>query len=717
MAILKIRDANGNVHEILAIKGDAFTYDDLTDEQKEELFKSTVGNELKAELFGLNITSDNTEFEQNKGYFVANKTFIVNSTSSHIVIPIETTGCTFSILGNATKQTYYCGLKTYSIPENGSALDVSDTWNTVRILAVGGSATEIIPDDVKYICINALNNGIETAPQSFSITKEGGRISEIEKKIEELENEMGQSSGGTDGNSGEVDLENYTANNGYPSNYGTWASMSGTYKHKAIPITQEGCILNLTANENSTLVYAGLKSYTTPTANAAIDFSDEWYKRKELSASTSIEVEIPSDVTYLCVWTKVNGVDTTPSSISIRTPDDFGSIEKIERELDKAFEHTIVDPQNLYSGEQNVEGYKLNQGGTPTVTEGGVYASIPVDGGSTVYVCYGVAVDLSSSYVGTLRFSNNGTAVSNIQRIQEHVIDGDCRGYKVAKLKVPFNATRLDLNITISIDSKGTIYNATGTLLVSNTDLRLVRFGEEVTVDKINGIELRDNQARKQIEEINNRKVWQGKKWACVGDSLTDPTTGYTTHYYHDYIAERTGIEVVNMGVRGTAYSKATDGNNRFYDRIVNVPTDADVITIFGSFNDLAANLPIGEVNDTEPTTVAGYINATFDALYSIMPLAKVGVITPTPWDGFNEYEEGTASSDNAKAYVDLLIAICKKRSIPCLDLFRQSNLRPWDETFKNLAYYNADGTHPNATGHDIIAPKFLEFLKTLMMN
>lgn len=48
MAILKIRDANGNVHEILAIKGEkgekgekgadgTMTFEDLTPEQKESL--------------------------------------------------------------------------------------------------------------------------------------------------------------------------------------------------------------------------------------------------------------------------------------------------------------------------------------------------------------------------------------------------------------------------------------------------------------------------------------------------------------------------------------------------------------------------------------------------------------------------------------------------------------------------------------------------------
>ena len=68
------------------------------------------------------------------------------------------------------------------------------------------------------------------------------------------------------------------------------------------------------------------------------------------------------------------------------------------------------------------------------------------------------------------------------------------------------------------------------------------------------------------------------------------------------------------------------------------------------------------------------------------------------------------------------LIAICNKYSVPYLDLYHQSGLRPWDVNFNKIYYKDdngdgnySEGVHPNSFGHEkFIAPKiklFLEFL------
>ena len=205
---------------------------------------------------------------------------------------------------------------------------------------------------------------------------------------------------------------------------------------------------------------------------------------------------------------------------------------------------------------------------------------------------------------------------------------------------------------------------------------------------------------------------WLGKKWVCVGDSLTEHNLR-TTKNYHDYVAEATGITVVNMGLSGTGYMRQQDNNNAFYQRILNVPTDADVITIFGSGNDLSQ--PLGEVTDTGTTTICGCINTTFDNLYSVFPLAQIGVITPTPWIG----NPPSNPNDAMSKYSAALVEICRLRGIPCLDLFHCSNLRPDDATFRQLAYSKdeGNGVHPDETGHKMIAPHFEAFLDSLLLS
>jgi lysophospholipase L1-like esterase len=213
-----------------------------------------------------------------------------------------------------------------------------------------------------------------------------------------------------------------------------------------------------------------------------------------------------------------------------------------------------------------------------------------------------------------------------------------------------------------------------------------------------------------ELRPIGDTMKWAGKKWVCIGDSLT-ATNQRTTMHYHDYVAEATGISVVNMGSSGTGYAKG--GTNTFYGRIANVPTDADIVTIFGSGNDLSAGLDLGEVSDTGTETLCGCINTTIDNLITRMPTIQLGIVTPTPWVG-----QQPGAGKPMEAYADAIVEICKARSIPVLDLYHCSNLRPWTEEGRSACYTKDDGNgvHPDETGHKLIAPRFKAFLEGLLL-
>lgn len=218
-----------------------------------------------------------------------------------------------------------------------------------------------------------------------------------------------------------------------------------------------------------------------------------------------------------------------------------------------------------------------------------------------------------------------------------------------------------------------------------------------------------------QFTPISGR--WVGKRWAVIGDSITEKNEKTLKNYY-DYIAENTGIEVVNMGVSGTGYKSYEDTNNAFYQRILNVPTNADVVTILGSGNDLGHSYTLGDATDTGTDTICGCINKTIDNLYSVLPTVQLGIITPNPWGGFNPSDENNLMAQ----YSAKIVEICKLRGIPCLDLYHCSGLRPWDNAFLELAYpMNKEGSardrvHPNEIGHSIMAPKIKAFLDSLIM-
>lgn len=204
------------------------------------------------------------------------------------------------------------------------------------------------------------------------------------------------------------------------------------------------------------------------------------------------------------------------------------------------------------------------------------------------------------------------------------------------------------------------------------------------------------------------------KKWVVIGDSLTEKNIR-TTRNYFDYISEARGFDVVNLGISGTGYRNngGSGINEPFYARVSRIPTDADIVTIFGSFNDGITD--IGTATDTGTTTVGGCVNTTLDNLYSVMPTVQLGIVSPTPWRMYNPYNH-----PEANGYADLLESICKMRSIPFLNLYYESNLRPWDPAFVQLAYSKdagEGGIHPDETGHAIIAPRFEAFVDTLLLH
>lgn len=212
---------------------------------------------------------------------------------------------------------------------------------------------------------------------------------------------------------------------------------------------------------------------------------------------------------------------------------------------------------------------------------------------------------------------------------------------------------------------------------------------------------------------IGMKPKWADRTWVCLGDSLTESNSRTTKHYF-DYIAEKTGIKTVNLGVSGTGYMRRQDINRAFYQRVSNIPEDADVITIFGSGNDLSSDQTLGEVTDTGTDTICGCINTTIDAIYERIPLARLGIVTPTPWVGSSPSKPTCGMAK----YSEAIVEICKRRSIPCLDLYHESNLRPDDENFRKLAFSKdgGNGVHPDEKGHEIIAASFQSLLERLVL-
>ena len=210
-----------------------------------------------------------------------------------------------------------------------------------------------------------------------------------------------------------------------------------------------------------------------------------------------------------------------------------------------------------------------------------------------------------------------------------------------------------------------------------------------------------------------------GLNWCAMGDSLTDSKTlGIDNYNYTNFVSNELGLKLTNCGKGGTGYLNDNNGYSKpFYARTSDIPKDTDVLTVFGSFNDLfIPDLKIGNINDTGTDTLYGAIKKFISNCWAINPSMIIGIVSPTPWSG-----RWRGHSTNANAcieYVKALENVAKYYSLPYLNLFDGSNLRPWDSWFNKTYYKDSDGTHPNSEAHKkFIYPKFKKFIETIIQD
>lgn len=311
-------------------------------------------------------------------------------------------------------------------------------------------------------------------------------------------------------------------------------------------------------------------------------------------------------------------------------------------------------------------------------------------------------------------------------------------GYEPVKVK-PLEVYRIsgcskwDARLWIVIDYEGKVVdycsiedsdNLTETIVIPRDGAYL----------EINELMLNTVTKLEKAISIKSNLPLSGKKWTAIGDSWTQIHSDKNQSYV-DYVSQITGVTAQNAGAGGTGY--VTGGpdnwNNQFFKR--SIDANANLVTVFGSFNDAYdSNFKFGKQGDTDTNTLWGALKATLDHIYSLNFDAQVGVIAPGPWGAINQHLDATIKmstlgthsdsevndmsiADFAEKYVQILQDFAKLNSLPFLDLYHYSGLRPWDSTFINKYYHgtnDTDTTHPNSEAmQKFIAPKVAKFIKS----
>ncbi|MCR5750786.1 MAG: DUF2341 domain-containing protein [Kiritimatiellae bacterium] len=230
---------------------------------------------------------------------------------------------------------------------------------------------------------------------------------------------------------------------------------------------------------------------------------------------------------------------------------------------------------------------------------------------------------------------------------------------------------------------------------------------------------------------------WARYKWAVIGDSLSDPVhptaNDAVVKYYH-YLSLSTGVQVVyTNAVGGTGYKSGCANGKAFCQRIEAnpIPSDVNVVTIFGSVNDgsqAASDEAAGSPTDSLPTTntLAAYINRAIDLVQTQAPNAKLILVGGLYYCNAHPQNHVRAN--------ETLRAVAAARGVEFHDWLTENPDDPFDfhqievntltegsfarqYTIDWNKYPDSSFGHPNDTYNEIcLAPRFGELLSAAIM-
>lgn len=196
----------------------------------------------------------------------------------------------------------------------------------------------------------------------------------------------------------------------------------------------------------------------------------------------------------------------------------------------------------------------------------------------------------------------------------------------------------------------------------------------------------------------------RGLKIAYNGDSIGAHPYGYPYQ-----IAQMTGGTYENNSVSGGTLA-VRDGVHNVCTSVSSMAADADIVCFEGGINDYWMNIPLGDYSESDfsgavdNTTVCGALESIFRQAtekWVGKPIVFIIVhkITTTAWT------HNTAAVPYTFAHArDKMLGICKKYSIPVLDMWESGGLNAYIPAL-NSAYLNggvnpADGCHPDENGY-----------------
>lgn len=220
-----------------------------------------------------------------------------------------------------------------------------------------------------------------------------------------------------------------------------------------------------------------------------------------------------------------------------------------------------------------------------------------------------------------------------------------------------------------------------------------------------------------ELKEMIDGAYQANLKINFIGDSITwgyEAGTGNrVSKPYPSVVEELLKCTVNNYGISGSTI--AGDGTNKGYlpiwKRYDEMSKDVTLNVVFAGTNDFGSDrqVDLGDINDTDGnTSFYGGLNALCEGLITNFPNSRTVLIAPMQRGSDYENNYGKRLIE----YVDAVISVGAKYSIPVIDLYRCGNMPLSVQSFKNR--FATDGLHLNQQGYNRLGEVIASHVKNM---
>lgn len=178
-------------------------------------------------------------------------------------------------------------------------------------------------------------------------------------------------------------------------------------------------------------------------------------------------------------------------------------------------------------------------------------------------------------------------------------------------------------------------------------------------------------------------------------------------------ISSATGCFYINAGVDGASLSTCRKENRILTQLEAHKNEEFDLIVLHGGVNDAWDSIPAGkrskglELADFDTSTCAGGLEELFFHVKKYFPETKVCFIA-----NFRAPSCPTGRISDMTEYFEEILAICRKWSVPCLDLYHDEDFSKEFRVAEKV--HTADFIHPVGSGYNLLYTPIKEFLERL---